>query len=107
VQILKEVYMSLYDDASNFDRAFKLGQLFDDINLSKNSPCNTCEDMKRYIHYCGDDIITYHICLDRDEASRKYLSDCPTCIKKIQYEGFCKAKLEEYERHNISTKYNA
>jgi hypothetical protein len=96
--------MSLYSKASEFNRVFKLGKLFDDVNLSENSPCNTCEDMKAYKHYCLDDQPEYHICLDREEAARKYLHKCKSCIDKFNYNRFCMAKLSEYEKKNISTK---
>lgn len=97
--------MSLYSEANEFKRAFQLGKLFDDVNLSDNSPCNNCESMKAYKHYCGDDKSEYHICLDRDFAVEKYLSNCKSCIKKFNYDMFCKSKLVEYEKKNISTKY--
>ena len=96
--------MSIYSEASKFNKAFLLGKLFDDVNLSENSPCNTCEDMKAYRHYCLDDQPEYHICLDRDYAEEKYLHNCKLCIGKLNYDRFCMAKLAEYEKKNISTK---
>jgi plasmid rolling circle replication initiator protein Rep len=95
--------MSIFSKANEFDKAFKLGKLFDDINLSENSPCITCDNKKAYDKYCGDDG-QYHICLDRDIAELNYFEDCKSCIKKINYDISCKAKLAEYEKHSISTR---
>ncbi|WP_297419289.1 hypothetical protein [Clostridium sp.] len=56
--------MSIYEQASNFDKVFKLGKLFDDIKLSENSPCKECDIHKKlekiinanYVLHFGSDV---------------------------------------------------
>jgi hypothetical protein len=79
---------------SEFKKIFFRGTLFDDINLSKSIPCNTC----KYVYPRNPEVYRD---FDREKLIEEY---CPKCGDIITWQMNCISKLEEYEKYCTSTK---
>lgn len=91
-----------YNNACAFNKAFKLGTLFDDEKLSDMSPCKSCKIHIRLMQMCDASSVARYG--DDPDEEKRLSKNCHNCLKSSEYISRCLSKLVEYEKIEISTK---
>lgn len=87
----------------DFDKEVHPGRQYDNINLSKDIPCNnTCKIHKEFTELIDSNVVAHY---GEDISREEELSKI--CDKRLKHKLWvqkCLFKLQEYENINISTK---